>query len=188
MKRLFIATKITLGAEYQQLVAQLKQELRHDDIIWVKNEVQHLTLRFLGATPDSQIPGIKRALEEVCRESTPFYLDLNKLGAFGSRYKPDVLWLGFNEFFFYKQLFEKLETRLLDLGLEPAYGNFVPHITLGRVKHVINKQRFWKSVEKLSPTVSQMLPITEMTLYQSFLHKDGPEYKPLATYKLKVEV
>lgn len=184
MKRLFIATKITLGQEYHNLVAQLKQELRHDDITWVKDEVSHLTLRFLGTTPDSKIPGVKEALRNTCAQSTPFYLDLDKLGVFGSRYKPEVLWVGFSEFFFYKLLFDRLEPQLLEQGFAPAYGNFVPHITLGRVKNVINKQRFWKTIDSLSPQCSQMIPITEMTLFQSFLHKDGPEYKVLATYSL----
>lgn len=186
MKRLFIATKITLSPEYHNLMAQLKQELRHDDITWVKDEVSHLTLRFLGATPDSKIPGIKEALCNMCEQSTPFYLDLDKLGVFGSRYKPEVLWLGFSEFFFYKQLFDRLEPQLLEQGFEPAYGNFVPHITLGRVKNVINKQRFWKTIDALTPQCSQMIPITEMTLFQSFLHKDGPEYKTLVSYPLKM--
>ncbi|MBP5206342.1 MAG: RNA 2',3'-cyclic phosphodiesterase [Bacteroidales bacterium] len=184
MKRLFIATKVTLDESYTRLVAQLQQELRHDDIVWVKPEIRHLTLRFIGATPPDRVESIRGALRQVCAESQPFYLELNKLGAFGSRYKPEVLWLGFEEFFFFRQLFERMEPKLCALGVDPNYGNFVPHITLGRVKGVVDKSRFWKRVDALTPTFSQSVPVHELTLFQSFLHKEGPEYKPLLTCKL----
>lgn len=188
MKRLFIATKITLNQEIQQFIAQLRHELRHDEITWVKDDVCHLTLRFLGATSPEKIPAIKESLQEVCDSHTPFYLELDKLGVFGSHYRPEVLWLGFGDFFFYKQLFESLEAKLITAGLEPAYGNFVPHITLGRIKNILNKSKFWKTFESFQTIPKQMIPIAEMTLFQSFLHKEGPEYKPLASYNLRTDI
>lgn len=184
MKRLFIATKVTLDESYTRLVAQLQQELRHDDVVWVQPAILHLTLRFIGATPPDRVEGIREALRQVCAESAPFSLELNKMGAFGSRYKPEVLWLGFEEFQPFRQLFDRLEPRLLALGVEANYGNFVPHITLGRVKGVVDKSRFWKRVDALTPTFTQRVPVHELTLFQSFLHKEGPEYKPLLTCKL----
>lgn len=184
MKRLFIATKVELDTSFQRLREQLRFEMRHNDIVWVQDEVRHLTLRFLGATPDNRIPQLKENIHQVCRECTPFYLELNKLGVFGSHYHPEVLWLGFEEFFFFQQLFEKLESRLLEQGFEPNYGNFVPHVTLGRVKNVVNKKRFWDTFNQLQPDFSQAIPVRELTLYQSFLHNSGPEYKPLLTCTL----
>lgn len=187
MKRLFIATKVELDTSFQRLREQLRFEMRHNDIVWVQDEVRHLTLRFLGATPDNRIPQLKDSVRQVCRESSPFYLELNKLGVFGSHYHPEVLWIGFEEFFFFQQLFEKLEPRLLEQGFDPNYGNFVPHVTLGRVKNVVNKKKFWETFEQLQPDFSQAIPVRELTLYQSFLHKDGPLYKPLLTCRLGVD-
>ena len=184
MKRLFVATKIKLDDSFQQLRQQLQYEMRHNDIVWVRDEVCHLTLRFLGATPDNRLPQLKDNIRQVCYDSSPFYLELNKLGAFGSHYHPEVLWLGFDEFFFFKQLFDRLEPKLLAQGFDKYYGNFVPHVTLGRVKNVVNKQKFWDSFSRCQPSFAQMIPVTELTLYQSFLHKEGPEYKPLLTCKL----
>ncbi len=186
MKRLFIATPIiTLSEEVQELVAQLKFQLRHDDIVWVKDNVKHLTLRFIGATPSQQIPLIKKSLEESCKNFSQFSLTLNKIGVFGSRYQPKVIWLGFKEFNFFRALFEDLELRLRDCGIEPNNGNFVPHITLGRVKSTHSKEKFWKCIEEFSnQKFSQDLKISQINLYQSFLNKDGPEYKVLYTRKV----
>ena len=179
MKRLFIATPvITLSAEIQKISADLRFRLRHDDIVWVKDDVRHLTLRFLGATPPRRVPDIKNALSEVCADNAPFTLNVNKIGVFGSNYHPEVIWLGFDHFEPFKKLFDELEPKLQALGFEPNYGNFVPHITLGRIKNLHDKKKFWNAMETAQQTLfSQALEINMLNLYQSFLHKEGPEYK-----------
>ena len=185
MKRLFIATPvINLSAEVQKISADLRFRLRHDDIVWVKDEVRHLTFRFLGATPPQQVPAIRRALAEACAQSEPFTLEINKIGVFGSHYHPEVIWMGFDHFEPFKKLFEELEPKLLDLGFEPNYGNFVPHITLGRIKNLHSKPKFWESIEAVPSTFKQTIDISELILYQSFLHKEGPEYKVLSRHYL----
>ena len=187
MKRLFIATPIiTLSAEIQKISADLRFRLRHDDIVWVKGEVQHLTMRFLGATPPQLEAGTRRALADACANHAPFTLTINKIGVFGSHYHPKVLWLGFDHFEPFKAVFEDLEPRLQSLGFEPNNGNFVPHITLGRIKNLHSKDKFWESVEAVQqqPFV-QELQISSLNLYQSFLHKEGPEYKVIGTGTMK---
>ena len=187
MKRLFIATPIiTLSAEIQKISADLRFRLRHDDIVWVKGEVQHLTMRFLGATPPQLEAGTRRALADACANHTPFTLTINKIGVFGSHYHPKVLWLGFDHFEPFKAVFEDLEPRLQSLGFEPNNGNFVPHITLGRIKNLHSKDKFWESVEAVQQQpFAQELQISSLNLYQSFLHKEGPEYKVIGTGTMK---
>ena len=85
MKRLFVATPIiSLSAEIQKISADLRFRLRHDDIVWVKDEVRHLTLRFLGATPPQRVSDIKAALTEIAAQNDPITLTINKIGVFGS--------------------------------------------------------------------------------------------------------
>ena len=184
MKRLFIATKVCLNDECRKLSQDLQQLTQHDNITWVKNDVTHLTLRFLGQTPDSQIPLIKEAMEKAIVSFHPFSLQLDKLGFFGSRYAPSVIWLGFSEFEMYRQLFLSLEQQLQQFGFEAQQGNFVPHITLGRIKMIHNKKRFWETMQPFIEKVSQEIPIQEITLYQSKLNPEGPEYKALFTQKI----
>lgn len=185
MKRLFIATKIELNEQYMSLMRLLQRQLSGDRIVWVDSQLQHLTLRFLGQTPDSQIPKLKKAMNEVASQIQAFTLDMDKLGIFGSKYAPSVIWLGFSEFEAYKLLFERMEEHILDLGFEPDHGNVVPHITLGRIKETQSKKYFWKVFEQNQPTFSQSIPINEITLYQSRLQPTGPIYKALHTAHLK---
>ena len=39
MKRLFIATRVELSDELKAWRTQFKYEMRHDDIVWVKDDV-----------------------------------------------------------------------------------------------------------------------------------------------------
>jgi len=185
MKRLFVAVKVSLDAEVLQTIEALHHAMRHHTITWVKQEVCHLTLRFIGATPGSRIPLIKKALQQVCAQNEAFTLTLNKHGAFGSHYDPRVLWLGFEEFSKYEKIVRELEPLLQEAGVEPYYGNIVPHITLGRVKKVVDKRRFWEQYEQTMGAVCQEIPIREVTLYQSILHEEGPEYIALGSFALK---
>ena len=185
MKRLFIATKIELNEQYMSLLRQLQRQLSGDRIVWVDSPLQHLTLRFLGQTPDTQIPKLKKLLNEVSNQTPAFSLNMDKLGIFGSRYAPSVLWLGFNEFEPYKILFEMLENGLTSLGFEANQGNLVPHITLGRIKETQSKKYFWKVFENNYPSFFQSIPINEITLYQSRLQPTGPIYTPLHTANLR---
>ena len=185
MKRLFIATKISLHDECRQLLQNLQQLTQHDKITWVKEDVTHLTLRFLGKTPDSQIPLIQEAMEKSVISFKPFSLQLDKLGFFGSRYAPTVIWIGCKEFEVYRQLFLSLEKQLQSFGLEAQQGNFVPHVTLGRIKMIHNKKRFWELVQPFTEKVLQEIPIHEITLYQSKLTSEGPIYRALFTKKIE---
>lgn len=184
MKRLFIATKITLNKSLLQTISDLKTGCRFDKMTWVTQDVTHLTLRFLGKTPEEKIPAIIEAMQVVANKHHPMELSLDKLGLFGSRYAPSVIWLGFNDFAVYKALFSDIETKLLDLGFDPNYGNFVPHITLARIKQVENKKKFQQLLDNHQIIEPQLLNIDHITLYQSKLLPEGPVYREIAKQEL----
>jgi len=185
MKRLFIAVEIDLSNEFRELTQQLQYDFRNDDIVWVKSNLQHLTLRFLGETPDAKIEPIANTLSAIANTTLPFELQLDKMGVFGSKYAPSVLWYGFSEFSLFKNLFENLEKELFQIGFQENYGNFVPHITVGRIKKIDNKRRFWETIEKRQPQFSQIVPVQRLKLMQSKLTNEGPIYRTLFEFELK---
>ena len=185
MKRLFIAFRLELAEEYGKLLNRLKTNTRFDDIKWVEGDLQHLTLKFLGKTPETKINPLRQILAEVAKETETFNLKVSKLGVFGSRYKPTALWLGFEKQPYLNQLFENVENRLTsELGFEANDGNFVPHLTLGRIKKIDNKKRFWELVDSTQPAYFQEFIINEMILYRSQLEKDGPIYTEVGKWRL----
>lgn len=94
----------------------------------------HLTLRFLGEVPPERNPSIVVRLREVADGTLPFALRLEGVGAFPSRERPRVVWVGVTAGR------EELVTLAGRVGaaLEPLFGPapepFVPHLTLFRVR------------------------------------------------------
>jgi 2'-5' RNA ligase len=185
MKRLFIAVAIELSSEFQALTQQLKNELRNDSLVWVNKDLQHLTLRFLGETPNTKIEPLENVLSDLANETAPFELQLNKIGVFGTKYAPETLWYGFQQFDLFKNLFENLEKKLLQIEFKENYGNFIPHITLGRIKKVDNKKRFWETIAKNQPQFNQTIPVNQLKLIQSKLSNAGPQYKTMYNFDFK---
>lgn len=180
-KRTFLAIHIPTGTEYPALVERLKKNLTHEKYInYCRPENIHLTLKFLGSTPVNDIPAIIEACQKVAKNHMPFTMDFDRTGLFGSNRVPRVLWLGMNDQ--PKALFD-LENDLLDafdnLGYMRDRQNFVPHLTVCRIKSLVDKQFFMQIYNTIESKTYLHANVKELVYYQSFLQPTGPFYKVL---------
>ena len=180
-KRTFLAIHIPTGTEYPVMVERLKKNLQHEKFInYCRPENIHLTLKFLGSTPVDDIPNIIEACQKVAKRHQPFTMDFDRTGFFGSNNVPRVLWLGMNNQ--PKALFD-LEADLLDafddLGYLRDRQNFVPHLTVCRIKSLVDKQFFLKICNGIEQKTYLHADVKELVYYQSILQPTGPIYKPL---------
>ena len=63
-------------------------------IRWVKHNNLHITLQFLGFTPEKDIPEIKEVLSKITKSQKAFDLTISNTGKFPNNDKPSVLYLG----------------------------------------------------------------------------------------------
>ena len=180
-KRTFLAIQIPTGTEYPALVDKLKKNLTHEKFInYCRPENIHLTLKFLGSTPVDDIPAIIEACQKVAKKHQPFTMDFDRTGLFGSNRVPRVLWLGMNN---QPQALFDLEEDLLDafddLGYIRNRQNFVPHLTVCRIKSLVDKQFFMKIYDSIEPKTYLHADVKELVYYQSILQPTGPIYKVL---------
>ena len=180
-KRTFLAIQIPTGTEYPALVEKLKKNLTHEKFInYCRPENIHLTLKFLGSTPVDDIPAIIEACQKVAKKHQPFTMDFDRTGLFGSNRVPRVLWLGMND---QPQALFDLEEDLLDafdaLGYMRDRQNFVPHLTVCRIKSLVDKQFFMKIYDSIEPKTYLHADVKELVYYQSILQPTGPIYKVL---------
>ena len=187
MKRLFLAIPIkTADNDFVPLLDGLKRQLAHEKRInWVHPQNIHLTLKFIGDTPNEDIPKIIEAVEEMLKNHKSFTMDFNRTGIFGSRYAPRVLWLGMNER--PQELYDLEEDTLTvfdKLGYLRDRQNFVPHITLGRIKELCEKQYFQKIVSGIEQKSYIKQEVNEIILFQSILRPEGATYKELKKFYL----
>lgn len=185
MKRLFVAIHIQPTEEFISFYEALRKDLRFAQITWVRQENIHITLKFFGETPEDRITDINRVMQMVALLHHPFDIELKDIGIFGSSYQPRVVWVGL-------QNAEPLITLGLNvlegaeqIGWERDRQNFVPHLTIGRVKAAADKKLFQEVIRKYKDIFIQQARVDEVHLYESILKKEGPKYNILNTYDLK---
>lgn len=185
MKRIFAAIKINPNENFLRIYNELKSACRYDKINWVKPNNVHITLKFFGETEESRIDKIVSGLSDIANNHNRFSFDLKNAGIFGSHYKPRVVWFGVDGI----QKIESLANDILDemdeLGFEKDRQNFVPHLTIGRIKYTDNKTLFQQTIEKYKSINIQSQTVDRFYLIESFLHSSGPVYEILEEFPLQ---
>jgi 2'-5' RNA ligase len=185
MKRLFAAVKVTPSEDFLETYSSLKAGLRFARIKWVHPENIHITLKFFGETPEDRIPGINSVLNDIAGRHGPFSFSIANTGIFGSSYNPRVIWFGIEEAEALRSLAEDVLDEVVPLGWERDRQNFVPHLTLGRVKEVKDKRLFQDVIDEHKKTFIQEVSVVDFRLYESILQKDGPVYRVVESFVLK---
>ena len=148
----------------------------------VEPENLHITLRFIGEVPEGLVEEIKR--EVIGRlEFDPFDLELKGLGAFPGPYRPRVVWVGVGEGSEgLRRLHDLVEEGLRRLGVPPERGakEYVPHLTLARIKGSRNIQALTKLILEHGDYPVGRMRVTSVRLKKSTLTRRGPIYETLA--------
>jgi 2'-5' RNA ligase len=95
-----------------------------------------------------------------------------------------VIWIGLKEYDQLNNLGLNLLNQLDQAGFPQDRQNFVPHLTIGRIKHIIDKGHFQKNIDKFKKTFFQEVEVREITLMESILKPGGPQYFPIEKYIL----
>jgi len=150
----------------------------------VKAENLHLTLAFLGHTPDERLDEVVAAATEAAALVSPFTLSFDRAGRFPERGRPRVVWLG-------------IEAGVLELGVGVYAGlrtrglrfddrPLAPHLTLARVVEdasAAEAKTVGVALEELA-IESLRFDVGEIAVVQSVLSPKGPRYTALATVPL----
>ena len=184
MKRLFAAVKIHPSPELLKTYNSLRSGLKFARISWVNPQNIHVTLKFFGETMEKRIPDISRVLKEVAGRHEPFTSELVNVGIFGSSYNPKVIWFGLEKAEPFKALGTDVLQAAESIGWEPDRQNFVPHLTIGRIKAVTDKHLFQSVIDAHKKTWMQEVQVREFHLYESILTREGPIYRVIETFNL----
>ncbi|QTA83288.1 2'-5' RNA ligase [Desulfonema limicola] len=152
---------------------------------WVKLENIHLTLKFLGDIPLSDIDAVSRTMAQAAESFTPMTLGVKGIGVFPGIKNPRILWAGMNggthSLIHFQQT---LENSLIPLGFKKEKRSFKAHLTIARIKDRIFPKDIIQIIEKFGNFESEPFTAEEIILYQSLLKPTGPVYTGLKTIKL----
>ena len=138
----------------------------------------HVTIRFLGEIPVTMIDEVYRVLASI--EFKRFRVKLVGVGAFPSIARPRVIWVGVREGFDeLRRIYEGIEKGLRRLGFRPEREEFVPHVTLARLKGSRNIDRVVKLLREYQDYEFGEIDVGVVRLKQSILTRSGPIYRTL---------
>jgi 2'-5' RNA ligase len=177
--RSFIA--VDLPDAMRDDIACIQREIAMEGLRFVRPEIVHVTLKFLGDVPQERLGEVAKALQGVRVE--PFDARLKGIGAFPGR-SIRVVWIGLEGNF--AELYQAVERSLGILGFERDDRGFRPHVTIARVS------RPGPDISmKLSRKISSMADIDlggfhvdHFFLKKSTLTRGGPIYEDLAKFPL----
>jgi RNA 2',3'-cyclic 3'-phosphodiesterase len=183
-KRLFFAAHIDVPDLFNMLIPELKQKLGHERISWTRKGQSHITLRFLGDTHVNHIPRLEKAFSDAVSKEDAFEISIEKVKIFGSRYKPTVIWIGAEDGGDMKHLFARVRHELEKIGLPGDRQNFVPHLTLGRIRELTDLNHFQRVLNECADYQAGKNIVSELILYESRLEKTGAVHIPLKKFAL----
>lgn len=184
MKRLFVAIKIKPEDRLGFAFRKIKEGLANDNIKWVNENNLHITLKFLGDTPDNDVSPIIQTLKKSLEGIGSFHICIGGFSYFGNSRFPRVLWLGIEDDGQLQQLFTQINNGLGNYGPAEKSIVFKPHLTIGRVKEFRSLDKLFELEAEFAAEDFQTANVDQVILYESFLKPGGPVYKVVEKFEL----
>ncbi len=206
MMRVFVA--LDLEEEIRNNIARFVAEVRAlaPQARWISPDSLHVTLKFIGETPDSFVAETERALGSI--RAVPFALRFRGVGFFPTTKAARVFWVGIEADPDLGQLASTIEDVLAKIGIAKEQRAFSPHLTLARSSGAgTSKARAsvgsgapgWRKGDKLNRQFARLqekltehpvpdfgtMSAHEFFLYRSQLSSKGSQYTKIARFEMQ---
>jgi 2'-5' RNA ligase len=184
MKRTFIAVRIDPGEELRNAVSSLRSGLRKENIRWVDISNMHVTLAFIGDTDGPMVKRIGSMLKDDFAGYGNIDFRLTGFGVFRNFNDPRIIFTGIDNRDRLAGAHEIVKKSLERLYIKLEDRQFKPHLTIGRIKDLRDKNSLQNLIQKYVGIKLQDVTVSEIVYYESVLLPTGPLYKPISTIML----
>ena len=187
--RLFFAVPVPADARERvgELIDRVQREVGDGTarIRWVRVDGLHLTLRFLGPTPDVHVAPLQAAADAMARIVAPFDVELAGGGAFPSLARPRSLWVGVREGADrLAALADALTAAAGDCGLVLDTRPFAAHLTIGRTDGLRLGPVAASALEHAADGLEVRFRVESFMLFRSLLGGGPARYEALHEARL----
>ena len=189
-KRLFIA--ISLPDAIKTALINARSSVQNNNIKWVAKENLHITLHFLGKTPEDMIAGIMDKIESITNQFESFSLTFREILTINRNGRPAMIWAGFEQSKPFEELVGQLRQTLA--GGSNGYSENskhkpLPHITLARIKQKAGLRKnlpAYKQIETFPDTSvgTGILKVAQIELWESKLMSGQTIYSVIKIFPL----
>lgn len=186
--RLFVAIEVPepVRREVRRRVDAVRDRLPRAR--WVDTENVHLTLLFLGETPEADVPALAEKLREAFARCPPLDLRLAGGGTFPPGRPARVAWVGL-------EAPDELATLQADitraavesLGFEPEDRPYHPHVTLARCPDPWRREAIDKLKTAFTGNIGPPFVADHGVLFESKLSPKGARYRVVETFPMEGE-
>ena len=155
----------------------------------VKPELMHVTLAFLGPTPDERLADVTNAVEAAASGVTAFDIEIDHSGRFPVSGKPRVVWLGIGAGApAVIALGERVRTELGRRDIPFDRKPLRAHVSFGRVREdvtLVDARSIAAAVEAMR-IPHLRFRADAAVVFESALSPRGPRYTPRSSAPLRV--
>jgi 2'-5' RNA ligase len=184
--RLFIAINLPADVRSEVVAATASLRTAAPEVAWISDQRLHLTLKFLGDVDEARLDELSAALAAVAGQHRELVMTVGGVGAFPNFRRARVVWIGIGQEARLELLHHDIELACESLGFDVEGRAFRPHLTLGRVKHMLPEQR----LRMLSRVGKQIdfrtdFVVRSVDLMSSELSQSGPTYRTVVSAALR---
>lgn len=151
---------------------------------WSRESNIHLTLKFLGETPQHLVEKFDTAVSRTVQGIPPFPILISGSGVFPSPRDPRVLWVGISDpDGQLANLHSRIEAECEEEGFAREARRFHPHLTLARLRAREGAREIARAHEELQFATEQ-ITASEVLLIRSELSSKGSKYSTISKHML----
>ncbi len=175
-------TGIDLSEDVKENLERLLTHLRpFAHLHWSAIYNLHITLKFIGELPEARLDEAGAALRGVqSRPAIP--IAIRQLGWFPNARDPRVFWAGVQGGSALAGLARDTENSLEPLGVAKETREYLPHLTLARIRQPAPLQKLQEAIATLPSVEFGSFSATRFCLYRSQPGPAGTIYTRLSEY------
>ena len=151
---------------------------------WSRESNVHLTLKFLGETPQQQVWKFDLAISRAVTGIRPFPILISGSGVFPGPRDPRVLWVGVSDpEGRLANLHSRIEAEAEQERFAREARSFHPHLTLARLRTREGAREIARAHEELQFPPEE-ITVSEVLLIRSELSSKGSRYSTLSKHPL----
>ena len=193
-RRLFVAVPLDEPAlrTVADLVARIRADWERDapgerDVRWVRMDGLHLTLRFLGPTPEEQVGAVAEAVRRASSGQDSFEIAIDGGGAFPNPRRPRTLWLAVTEGVVeLAALAAAVNRELVTAGWPTDDRPYRAHLTVARSDGIRAGADIARRLAEGADGIRVHSTADQLVLFESITGGGPARYEPLETVPLRL--
>lgn len=181
-KRIFLAYKIQFNEKIIDIISNIIHIYSHEDFKPIPIENYHLTLAFIGNISKKHIKDIIITTQDIAKQLNNIEIEIDKIGFFEDKKDNLVIWLGIKENKELNEVSKTIRKTYKENNINYSSTEFLPHITIGKIKNLKEKEKNKEKIKSLYNIPSQKLILTKPILFESISIENKIRYDIIESF------